>query len=322
MLTEVSFVNRAYTDEDLQAVTDFVNYCSDVENLEDNYSADELKNEFEHPKLDKELDLRLWHNSNGELVGFGQIWRSNTEERFDANLYFRVHPEVKQTGLSQEVLQWAETRVKLDENFQKLPTFIYTGNKSTDELKKATLEQAGYEVARYFYTMERDLNMPIPAYQLPEGFKLDYVKTPEEVAEWVNAFNMSFIDHWNHHPTTVEEHSHWLNSPDFVPELDLVAVAPDGKFAAFCFCTIHKMENAHRGVKEGWIGMLGSVRNYRKLGFGKNMLLAGMQKLKDYGMDTAMLGVDSVNPSGAVGLYDSVGFKVRRTNVSYRKTLN
>jgi ribosomal protein S18 acetylase RimI-like enzyme len=64
------------------------------------------------------------------------------------------------------------------------------------------------------------------------------------------------------------------------------------------------------------------VRNYRKLGFGKNMLLAGMQKLKDYGMDTAMLGVDSVNPSGAVGLYDSVGFKVRRTNVSYRKTLN
>jgi mycothiol synthase len=321
MLTETVFSNRTYSDADLQAVTDFVNYCSDVENLEDNYSAEGLQLEFEHPKLNKEIDLRLWHDNEGKLVAFGQTWCDATEDRFEANLWARVHPGLKQSGLSAEILQWAEKRTKADERTQKLPAFVISGGRSTEKAKLAILEQAGYAKIRYFYIMERDLNAEIPPYQLPEGFRVDYVKTPEDVAKWVDAYNMSFIDHWNFHPTTVQDHSHWLNDPEYLPEIDLVAVAPDGKFAAHCFCTINKAENEHRGVKEGWINLLGSVRGYRKQGFGKNMLLVGMQKLKERGMDTAMLSVDTENPSGALGLYEAVGFKVRRTNIAYRKAL-
>ena len=41
-------------------------------------------------------------------------------------------------------------------------------------------------------------------------------------------FNQTFIDHWNHHPLTVETRKHWLTDPNYKPELDLVAIAPDG----------------------------------------------------------------------------------------------
>jgi ribosomal protein S18 acetylase RimI-like enzyme len=51
------------------------------------------------------------------------------------------------------------------------------------------------------------------------------------------------------------------------------------------------------------------------------MLLAGMRWLKAQGMDTATLGVDAENPSGALRLYESVGFTVRHKTAMYRKAV-
>jgi ribosomal protein S18 acetylase RimI-like enzyme len=38
-------------------------------------------------------------------------------------------------------------------------------------------------------------------------------------------------------------------------------------------------------------------------------------------MSEAMLGVDSANPSGALGLYERAGFVVHERAVAYRKPL-
>jgi ribosomal protein S18 acetylase RimI-like enzyme len=51
------------------------------------------------------------------------------------------------------------------------------------------------------------------------------------------------------------------------------------------------------------------------------MLLAGMRALKDAGMDVVKLGVDAENPSGALRLYENVGFEVVYTNVAYAKDI-
>ena len=138
---------------------------------------------------------------------------------------------------------------------------------------------------------------------------------------WVDMFNWSFIDHWNHHPLNLENHRHWLASPKYKADRDLVALAPDGTYAAFCFCWIDPDDNARNNRKEGWIDILGTRRGYRKIGLGTAMLLKGMRLLKDEGMDTAVLGVDAENPSGALRLYESVGFANVRTSVTYSKDL-
>src|SRR3712207_8299806 len=49
-------------------------------------------------------------------------------------------------------------------------------------------------------------------------------------------------------------------------------------------------------------------RSYRKIGLGRALLLAGLHRLKADGMETAALGVDAENPTGALGLYESTGF--------------
>ncbi len=91
--------------------------------------------------------------------------------------------------------------------------------------------------------------------------------------------------------------------------------------AGFCFCLIDPEANARNGRNEGWIDMLGTRRGFRKIGLGRAMLLAGLHRLKADGVDTAILGVDAENPSGALGLYESTGFHKVFTTIAYRKDL-
>ncbi len=196
---------------------------------------------------------------------------------------------------------------------------VRAGARSTDAERIALLEQQGFSVARYFLRMVRPLDEPIPEPRFPEGFTLRHVAGEEEAEAWVACFNQSFIDHYNHHDMRVEDRKHWMAESFYKPERDLIAVAPDGTIAAFCWCTINPEENARSGRNEGWIGILGTRRGFRKLGLGRAMLLAGLRRLKEDGVETAKLGVDADNPTGALGLYESAGFRKLYTTIGYVK---
>jgi ribosomal protein S18 acetylase RimI-like enzyme len=43
--------------------------------------------------------------------------------------------------------------------------------------------------------------------------------------------------------------------------------------------------------------------------------------IRDRGMTTAVLDVDSANPTGALGLYESLGFEIERRSTAWRKPL-
>ncbi|NJL65504.1 MAG: GNAT family N-acetyltransferase [Methylacidiphilales bacterium] len=75
------------------------------------------------------------------------------------------------------------------------------------------------------------------------------------------------------------------------------------------------------GKKVGFIEVLGTRRNYRRMGLGKAMLLAGLQRLQDKGIEFARLGVDADNPNGALQLYESVGFTKQLTKMAFFKDI-
>ncbi|HBK24457.1 MAG TPA: GNAT family N-acetyltransferase, partial [Planktothrix sp. UBA10369] len=89
------------------------------------------------------------------------------------------------------------------------------------------------------------------------------------------------------------------NQPNYKSELDLVAIAPTGTFAAFCKCQLNSNQI-------GWIEWLGTRRGFRKLGLGKTMLFAGLSQLQKAGATTAKLSVDADSLTGATKLYESV----------------
>jgi mycothiol synthase len=205
------------------------------------------------------------------------------------------------------------------------PAYLHSGlHLTTPEYvayRRTALEALGFRPVRYGYKMARPLTEAIPEPQFPAGYTLRTLGGAEEHERWVEMFNWSFIDHWNHHPLTLEQYTHWLSGPGYRPAGDLIAVAADGTFAAFCRCEINDEDNRNLGRNEGWIDGLGTRRGHRKIGLGRAMLLAGMHWLKGQGLATAVLGVDAQNPTGALRLYESVGFTVLNTTETYQKDL-
>jgi ribosomal protein S18 acetylase RimI-like enzyme len=188
-----------------------------------------------------------------------------------------------------------------------------------EHYSRSLFERHGFRIARYGLRMERPLTEPVPDPVFPVGYTLRYAEGEDDIKPWVDCFNESFIDHWGFHPETVEERRHRLKRPDYRPEQDLIALAPDGSFADFCLWYLDDIGNAIHGRRDGWIGLLGTRRGHRGKGLGRAMLLAGLQRLREVGADTARLGVDAENPTGAVGLYERAGFKKAATRISYHK---
>ena len=223
--------------------------------------------------------------------------------------------------LDRDITDWGTHRLREIAAERKLPARLRLSTRDDNAYKIGAFNRNGFQLDRFFFDMARPLDQPIDEVSVPEGFVIRPLDGENELAAWVEAFNQSFIDHWNHHDMTLDRRQHWMKSLDYRPELDLVAVAPDGTLAAFSYCTIEAANNQRMGVRDGWIGDLGTRRGYRKRGLARALLAESLRRFKQAGMDTAKLGVDAQNPNGALQLYESVGFQKVETWLTYVKSV-
>lgn len=321
--TTEQYIARPYVGEaDLPAITELLNDCDTVDQLEDNYALDDLRLEFADPRLDPANDLRLWEDADGALIAFGQVWIDRNTDRVEGSLYFRVAPAARGSGIEDEVMTWVSARVRGLAHAAGKPARLHYSTRTNYAYGHILPQRYSMVVTRHFFQMRRPLDAPIEPALLPASFTLRQVANDADITGWVDAYNLSFIDHWNFHPQTVETHRHWMQHSSYQPHHDLIAVAEDGTIAAYCFCVIDPAENARNQRNDGWIGILGTRRGYRKQGLGRAMLLAGLHRLKADGVAYARLNVDAENPSGALQLYESVGFSVIHSWQNYEIDLS
>ncbi|MBF2083844.1 GNAT family N-acetyltransferase [Thermoleptolyngbya sp. C42_A2020_037] len=317
-LTERSVSSKA----DYQRLADFLNLCEAATYREYFFTAEELAHDATHPSFDPVGDRRLWEDATGQWVGVASLWgaKEPIDGFLDRHLSLRVHPDWR-GRLEPEMLRWGESRLLQIGQARNLPTKLYVHRRDTEGDRLALFERNGFRYERRFLTEARSLLDPIPPAQLPAGFQIIDNTRRVPAQDWVALYNQTFIDHWGFHPLTVEQHEHWLSEADYRPDLDLIAVSPDGTLAGFCRCYISIPTNAHFGRREGWISSLGTRRGFRRMGLGRSLLLAGLHQLKAEGMDTALLGVDTQNPNAAYDLYHSVGFAPQFAWLSYAKVM-
>ncbi len=318
MITNLSV--RSYAGEiNLEAIADLINTCESVDRLDEGTTISELQQEFNQPSLDVARDIRLWEDAEGNLIAFAQLSISEPGEVIDGWLWFRVRPDARSGDVEAATVAWGETRMREVKQQLGASVKLRSWARAENADRISVLTNSGFKPDRYFCRLARSLSDPIPQPQFPEGFALPQSPGAEDAEAWVEMFNQTFIDHWNHHDLTVENFKYNLAKPDYRNDLDLIVVDDDGKFAAFCYCEISQEENDRTGRNEGWIGVLGTRRGFRKIGLGRAMLLAGLHRLKAAGVETAILGVDADNQSGAMRLYESVGFHNIRNTISYVK---
>lgn len=302
-------------------IVDLVKLNDATGQLDDDTLVWDLQGFFNSSNVDKACDLRLWKDSTGKLIGFGQLLISEHKDEISGYLYFDVHPTKRGDTLETEILQWSQQRMREIGKDRTLPIKLHTHSRDDKILRRVLLKRQCFTTERSFLTMACSLSQDFSSSSLPSGFKLKQVSGEQDIEAWVELFNESFIDHWNHQDLTITTARDWFKNPSYLPELNLMAVAPDGTFAAFCVGYINWEENARIGRKEGWIKLLGTRQNFRKLGLGKAMLIAVLKQLKAMGIEQVKLGVDAQNLTSAIRLYESVGFHPVNTWLSYFKEI-
>jgi mycothiol synthase len=317
-----TLTKRGYIGEtDLEPIAALINACEAVDCLDEGSSIAELRQEIEAPGFDRDRNLHLWETPEGTLIAFAQLWIPESGEVRDGFLWFRVHPMFRGGTVEREIVAWGEARMQEVSQECGVSVSLRSGTRESDGDRIRFLESCGFAVDRYFFRMERVAAEPIPTPQLPPEFTVQIGEQQKNGDAWVELYNQSFIDHWNFHTFTRDRLDYELANLPYRPTFDLVAVSPDGQFAGFCYCTIYDEKNRQTGRNEGWITVLGTRRGFRHQGIGRALLLAGMQQLQAAGVETILLSVDAQSPTGALKLYESVGFRKSFAKVSLFKAL-
>jgi mycothiol synthase len=181
----------------------------------------------------------------------------------------------------------------------------------------AFAEALGYEPIRYFFEMHRQLDEPIPELALPAGLELRPVDEADHRRIW-DANEEAFEDHWENAEATEEDFRLQFADPDTDTSLWRIAWEGD-EVAGVCFNAIYAEENERLGVKVGWLDDVSVRRPWRRRGLAAALIASSLGAFRDRGMEEAALGVDAENPSGALVLYERLGFTRRHAQRLFRK---
>jgi ribosomal protein S18 acetylase RimI-like enzyme len=295
-----TLLSRPYAGEaDLQPATGLILKCRAVESIDPWPPIDDLRQHLRAAGRDRSADVRIWERHTGELAAIATIWDG-------MSLIFCIHPEALSEDLTAEILGWGLARARELARRRGEQAALFVPICAGDRQAAALLERHGFAPEDWeLLRMIRSLAEPIAAPRFPEGFTLRPISSAHELAAATEIYQEVFVAG----ASIVRDRLALARSSDHIQAIDLVAVAPDGAFAAFCLCTAGAGETARPGRREGWIDLVGTRPAYRRLGLGRAVLLAGLQQLAAFGADQALLGTASWNVA-AQRLFASVGFRL------------
>jgi ribosomal protein S18 acetylase RimI-like enzyme len=203
------------------------------------------------------------------------------------NLRLEIADGYRSEQIEQEIMDWGlacmRKRNAETDNDQTLDASC----RAEDLEQLRFLEKFGFvrEAIRSL-KYSRSLAEPIDEFPFPPGFSLRSATGENEVDALVALHRAAFgTDNM-----TVEERLAIMRAPQYIPDLDFVAVAPNGDLSAFCICGFDESNG-----QIGFTDPIGTHPNYQRLGLGKAIVSAGLRAIQSRGATVAELGTSSTN---------------------------
>ena len=317
----MSFDRRPLTPHDAADWAALWNAIEDADGSRAYLSEQDLREEFGDPGRDYPRgSVAIYHD--GTMVGFGMLsCRSTADPVHDMRYWGGVHPAYRGRGLGGELLAWAEqAAVPLHEDrYPGRPLALSSGCLSRNAAAVALHEARGYQPVRWFHSMIRDLSVPLPQVAVPVGVQIAGY-TPDMAEPALLVRNEAFRDHWNSTETSAQSWAHFLGHGAFRPGLSFLAYEGPEPLGMLISHEYHAYRD-HTGLRDLYIALVGTRAAGRKRGIATALLATALSAARAEGYDQASLGVDADSLTGAVRLYERVGFTVDSTRTAYRKQL-
>ena len=314
---------RPLTLDDAPALTALLAANELVDHTGENYGEADIAEELADETVDLARDSLAAVAPDGTLAAYASL-RSATTVR-DVDRVFAeggVLPARRGEGLGRRLLEWAERRgAELHTERHpgvpgELDVSVGAGNPSLERLVRAR----GFQPVRWWYGMERDLAVLPPVPAVPAGLRLvPYDPALDETLRVVHG--EAFADHWGSVPPDPQRWAHWFTgSHAFRPDVSWLVL--DGtEVAAYLLAYFWEADAAVTGKKEAYIGQIGTRAPWRRRGLGELMLARALTGFSVAGYEQASLTVDTANPTGALGLYERVGFGIDHETVTWARPL-
>ncbi|MFZ5821183.1 MAG: GNAT family N-acetyltransferase [Chloroflexota bacterium] len=244
-------------------------------------------------KFDLSAAIFLWETPDGRLVAV-----LNPDGPGEA--FLQVHPNFHTPELDVDMLSAAETQFATTqaEGNQRLVAWAH----ENDLLRQDVLKRRGYSKSKWLPEQQRrrDMSQPIPDFKPADGYTLRALGGLDEhpARSWVSwkAFHPDEPD---------EKYEGWdwyanvQRAPLYRRDLDLVGVAANGEFAAFC--TLWFDDATRTAAFEP----VGTHPEHQRKGLGKALMAEGLRRVRDLGATLCTVGSYS---EAAGALYASLGF--------------
>jgi len=318
-------VIRQYAGEaDIPEIVRLTNADLAADGVRERVGIGELTSQFRRASdaFDPVRDI-LMAESDGVVIGTVRIdWVDTTDGKREFRSRGAVDPAWRRQGIGRRLLTAATELMgeRLVERPTDLPVAIGMFIDDKQGAREALARSEGYQPVRWFFEMERSVEGELLAEPvLPDGTELRPAGRDDAHRIW-DADHEAFRDHWGGFDTSEGAFLRWVESDEFQP--DLFVVAWDGdQIAGAVLNTIYHDENVELGMRRGWLNSVFTRRPWRGRGLARALIGRSLRVLADQGMDTAALGVDADNPSGALRLYESCGFAVGDRGAAWQRPL-
>ena len=238
----------------------------------------------QHVGRESEWRRRLWFEGD-QLVAWGWI-------QLPRDLGFQVHPH--RPELVEEVFDWFEEEAEAGRREVRV--------RQGDVAAVEGLRRRGYvhdRTAPWIILNARGLDT-VAAPRVPEGYRLRTVAGREDVPARVAVHRAAFAPS----KVTEESYANVMQTPPYRAELDCVAEAPDGSFAAYALGWIDEVNAV------GELEPVGCHPEHRRRGLARAVSLFALEQLRDAGATRALVGCrgDEAYPAPKA-LYESIGFR-------------
>ena len=201
-------------------------------------------------------------------------------------------------------------------DMQLTTTSFFSFYKGADTL----FTQSGYTPIRFGYVMVRPNLDPVSDARLPDGLEIRPVEEAHLRPIWDAAVE-AFRDAWGFVEPTDRDYELYATDP-IQSDHSLWRVAWDGdEVAGQVRSFINVEENARHNRLRGYTEHISVRRPWRKRGLARALIAETVDALRERGMTEGALNVDTENVSGALRLYESVGFRPVSRSTTYRKPI-
>jgi GNAT superfamily N-acetyltransferase len=288
---------------DAQLVVDMVNQHELTIDPESTPMGVEEAKELIEGFFDKAITNFLMVDSAELPAGFYSINPDANRKKLFTDVYARPGSHLIKEVIAQSLRHGVQVHPDYEHLF---------GVNSKDQVMREALESFGMEVIRIYWRMRRTLDSGAKANTSKDKVEIKVVSGREDLEIWWALHQDAFSKHFGFAPRPMDL---WIEQTTAAGTMD-----PDG-----CFLALYEGEpagfvqiaNANYHLNGGYVDLIGVAHKFQGLSLGQVLLQHAINYSVDQGREFIELNVDSGNESGALRLYEKLGFSPSSSWVQY-----